>query len=105
MEHLVQFSFSVDDDAIQQKLEEQAVSQLLKRFDETVVKQACRERYGYSSRQQNFEEAVTWFLQRRIDDFVKENTDKIVNAAAIMLSERLARTKRAKEALEQAVQG
>ena len=103
MEHIVQFTFSVDDAAIQQKLEAQAVAEVTKRFDQAVIKEACRARYGYCSRQQSFEDSVTWFLQSAIDQFVKDNADKIVNAAAVMLSERLARTKRAKEMLEEAV--
>lgn len=100
MEHIVQFSFSVDDDAIEKKLEDQAVGKLLERFDAAVVKAAHRRMYSSLS-SQSFEDTVRDLLEKRIDKYIDEHGQAIVDVAGKMLAEKLARSKKGKALLEE----
>lgn len=100
MEHLIQFTYSVDDDRISQQLQDMAVRDVIKRFDEAVLR-AARKQRGWSRGYDTFDDAAIDFLQHSIDDFVREHADAIINAAGKCLAEKLCRTKRGKELLEQ----
>jgi len=90
----------VDDDKISQQLQDMAVRDVVKRFDEAVLR-AARKQSGWSRGYNTFEDAVIDFLQHSIDDFVKDHADEIINAAGKCLAEKLCRTKRGRELLEQ----
>ena len=101
MEHLISFTYNVDDDRIQSQLEQAAVTELIKRFDQAVIKAATRQRGYYFNSSKSFEDTVIDYLQNGIDKFVQEHSDEIIEAAGKQLAEKLSRTKRAKELLEQ----
>lgn len=88
MEHIVQFAIGIDDKAIQQRIEDNAYKDILK----ILVDDARRDlpkSYG----------AVNW--RRLVDDamqnFIQENKEVIIEAAAKELCESFKRTKAFKE--------
>lgn len=99
MEHMIQLSFALDDDHIQQQMETAAVKDLIKRFDEAVLR-AARKQRGWGRGYDTFEDAVIDYMQRSIEDFVKDHADEIISAAGKALADRLCRTKKAREILE-----
>ena len=99
MEHVIQLSFSVDDERIQKEMEAAAVRDVIKRFDEAVLR-AARKQRGWGRGYDSFEDAAIDFFQRSIDDFVKDHADAIIEAAGKSLADRLVRTKKARALLE-----
>ena len=98
MDHLVQFTISIDDAHIAQMVEKEA-SKALK--DE--VLKVCKSYIGVEN---NF-----WgdgqpgpALKKAIDNFMADNREEIVNRAADKLAERLSRTKAVKEAAAKRVE-
>lgn len=100
MEHLITFSFNIDDEHIQQELEKAAVKEVTRRFDEGVLRAARREN-GWIRGYKTVEEGMMDYMEKSVDEFVKANGDKIVEIAGKMLADKLARTKRGRELLEQ----
>lgn len=92
MDHLVQFTISIDDAHIAQKVENEAA----KAMQDEVLK-ICKSQIGI--------EANYWgdgqpgpALKKAIDDFMSDNREEIINRAADKLAERLSKTKVVKEA-------
>ena len=92
MDHLVQFTISIDDAHIARKVEDEAA----KAMQDEVLK-VCKSHIGC---QRNY-----WgdgqpgpALKKAIDDFMNDNREEIINKAADKLAERLSRTKVVKEA-------
>lgn len=97
MDHLVQFTISIDDAHIAQMVEDKAAKAMI---DE--VLKVCKSQIGC--------EANYWCnnepgpaLKKAIDDFMKDNREEIIDRAADKLAERLSRTKAVKEAAAQKV--
>lgn len=57
--------------------------------------------YSYYSRDKNVNRGLRDWVSDKIDDILKEYKDEIIEAAADKLAERLARTKKAKELLDE----
>jgi len=92
MDHLVQFTISVDDAHIAQMVEKEAA----KAMKDEVLK-VCKSHIGV---ERNY-----WgdgqpgpALKKAIDDFMNDNREEIINKAADKLAERLSKTKIVKEA-------
>ena len=92
MDHLVQFTISIDDKHIAQKVENEAA----KAMQDEVLK-VCKSYIGC--------EHTSWgdgqpgpALKKPIDDFMSDNREEIIDKAADKLAERLSRTKSVKEA-------
>lgn len=96
MEHLVQFTFNVDDAAIQRRLEESAykdvVDGMRNRLYLTLPK---KWRNGIA-------DEVDWrtVAEDNVRAFFEEHRAEIIDAAAKYLAERLAKTKAAKGLVE-----
>lgn len=97
MDHLVQFTISIDDAHIANKVEQEAANAL----KDEVVK-VCKSHIGV---ERNY-----WgdgqpgpALKKAIDDFMNDNREEIINKAADKLAERLSRTRIVKEAAAQRV--
>ena len=98
MDHLVQFTISIDDKHIAKMVEDKAVDAMK---DE--VLKVCKSHIGV---ERNF-----WgdgqpgpALKKAIDDFMTENREAIIDKAADKLAERLSRTKAVKEAATKRVE-
>lgn len=95
MEHIVQFAINIDDKTIQQRIEANAYNDIVDRL----YKEAY-DSLPYTSR--NYYSADThpdWIgmLGERIDRFIEENRDEIIDATA----ERLARSYRNSKAFKE----
>ena len=101
MEHMITLTFNLEDDRIQDQMEKAAVAEVIKRFDQAVIKAATRQRGYYYNAGKSFEETVIDYLQANIDKFIQEHSGVIIEAAGKQLAEKLSRTKRARELLEQ----
>lgn len=89
MEHILQIAVSVDDDTIQKKIEDAAVREIQKQVDEY-----GKYRYGYDSSK------LTELFKKEIQSFINARSDEIVEKAVKVLASNLARTKKAKAALD-----
>lgn len=89
MEHILQIAVSVDDDTIQHKIEDAAVKEIQKQVNEY-----GRNRYSYDSSK------LTEMFKTEIQLFINARSDEIVEKAVKVLARNLARTKKAKAALD-----
>ena len=91
MEHIVQFAIGIDDNAIKKRIEDNAYDDIL----EELVKEAK----NYLPRSKSFGNSINWrfIVDNRLDRFLEENRDDIIDAAAEKLCESFKRTKVYKE--------
>ena len=101
MEHIVQIAFDFDDERVRQTIENTVKKEVIDGI-QTDITNALIRNFGSWNRAWNRskENALVDLMRERTDDFLKENKDVILEAAAKNLSERLARSKKGKELLE-----
>lgn len=92
MDHLVQFTISIDDKHIAQMVEKEAA----KAMQDEVLK-VCKSHIGCERNYWGNNEPGP-LLEKALDDFMKDNREEIIDKAADKLAERLSRTKVVKEA-------
>lgn len=91
MEHIVQFAIGIDDNAIKKRIEDNAYND--------IVEELIKEAKNSLPRARSFERGVNWrfIVDDRLDRFLEENRDDIIDAAAEKLCESFKRTKVYKE--------
>lgn len=105
MEHIVQIAFDFDDERVRQTIENTVKKEVIDGIQTDITK-ALLHNFGSwngawnHSKESAKESALVDLMRERTDDFLKENKDVILEAAAKNLSERLARSKKGKELLE-----
>ena len=92
MDHLVQFTISVDDAHIAQMVESRAA----KTMEDEVLK-VCKSQIGGEANYWSSGEPGP-MLKKAVDQFMNDNREEIIDRAADKLAERLSRTKIVKEA-------
>jgi len=92
MDHLVQFTISIDDNHIAQMVEKEAA----KAMKDEVLK-VCKSHIGCERDYWGNSEPGP-MLKKALDDFMNDNREEIIDKAADKLAERLSRTKIVKEA-------
>lgn len=97
MEHIVQFAIGIDDEAIKKRCEESAYDSIIKQLT-----QECKEyliKNGYGDGDWYASKKVDWvgIAMRRVDSFIENNRDAIIEAAANKLADSIKRTKAYKE--------
>lgn len=92
MDHLVQFTISIDDAHIAQMVEQKAAKAL-----ENEVLKVCKSQIGGEANYWGSGEPGP-MLKKAVEDFMKDNREEIIDKAADKLAERLSRTKVVKEA-------
>lgn len=97
MEHIVQIAFGFDDERVRQTIENTVKKEVIDGIQTDITKALLR---NFGSWNHSKESALVDLIRERTDDFLKENKDVILEAAAKNLSERLARSKKGKELLE-----
>ena len=97
MDHLVQFTISIDDKHIAQMVEKEAA----KAMQDEVLK-VCKSQIGGEANYWGSGEPGP-MLKKAIDDFMADNREEIIDKAADKLAERLSRTKVVKEAAAQRI--
>lgn len=112
MEHILQVAFQFDDEAVKKRLEEQCfqeiVNKLMREYKLTATKDY---RYnGYISPwkltedeklDNKFAQLVQDHINSGIDKYCEEHKHEIIELAATKLAEKLCRTKKAKEILNE----
>lgn len=97
MEHIVQFGIGIDDEAIKKSVSEHAekviTEQLLNEVEKIIFAQDAWGRQVNKNR-------ASGFTERRFDKFLEDNRDTILELTSKYLADRLVRTKRGKELLE-----
>lgn len=101
MEHMIQFGITIDDKKIKDNLEQSALKQLCAELNKD-VKSVIFETNYYSGR---ITDLVTDWTKARFYEFLTEHKDEIINEAAKVLAEKLARSKAAKTMLEDVING
>ena len=101
MEHIVQIAFDFDDERVRQTIENTVKKEVIDGIQTDITKALL---HNFGSRNgcwnRSKENALVDLMRERTDEFLKENKDVILEAAAKNLSERLARSKKGKELLE-----
>lgn len=101
MEHIVQIAFDFDDERVRQTIENTVKKEVIDGI-QTDITEALLHNFGSwnGAWNRSKENALVDLMRERTDEFLKENKDVILEAAAKNLSERLARSKKGKELLE-----
>lgn len=92
MDHLVQFTISIDDKHIAQMVEKEASKALM---DEVI--NVCHSHIGCERDYWGNKEPGP-MLKKAVDQFMNDNREEIIDKAADKLAEKLSRTKVVKEA-------
>ena len=96
MDHLVQFTISIDDAHIAKMVEDKAARAL---SDEVLKK--CKVAVG----EEHWGDFIMGpSLKKELETFFRDNKDAIIEAAADKLAEKMIRTKAAKEAVKKVVE-
>lgn len=102
---LVNIPLQIDDATFEGKLtaeyEAKVINHIEERID-SILKDHDRASWGHSRSARNgLDNLISYEIDERITDFLNENRDAIIEAAAKDLGNRLARSKRGKEILEE----
>lgn len=97
MDHLVQFTISIDDKHIAQMVEKEAA----KAMQDEVLK-VCKSHIGCERDYWGNSEPGP-LLKKALEDFMADNREEIIDKAADKLAKRLSRTKIVKEAAAQRI--
>lgn len=102
MEHIVQFAIGIDDEAIRKNISEHAentiTEQLLNDVERIIFDTDSWGRTINKSR-------ASSFTERQFDKFLEDNRESIIEIAGKYLADKLARSKRGKEILENLTDG
>lgn len=101
MEHIVQFAIGIDDKGIKERIEKSAEKQIIERLYHDIARSLTGNtrwtEYPISS---EFEGTFRRVAKEAVDNVVNQNKDEIIKEAAIILADRIFRTKAAKETLK-----
>lgn len=98
MEHIVQFAIGIDDDAIVKKVSEHAEKEIIKNLEQQVANKIFQA-YYYSQNADPKHDKLSSFSERIVLNFLEENKEALLSKAAAILADRLARSKKGKEIL------
>ena len=92
MEHIVQFAISIDDRTIEDRIKKSAEKQIIDAIQKKVEDELFEIHYGHRVG------CADW-VKRKVDDFLENNRNEILDRAAAQLAERLLRSKAGKDLL------
>lgn len=98
MEHILQFAIGIDDDAIVKRIEENAEKTITKDLRAKVGKLMFGVGYGGGEL-----DNITGWTESMFREYLDEHKEEIVRLAAKFLAERLAKSKAAREMLNDVV--
>ena len=100
MEHIVQFAINIDDDRIRSIIEQGAEKQIVKDLQQQVLNKLLTPSGYYRSINATPDDPLSPFTEGVVKSVFEQHEDKIIEKAAELLADRLARTKRGKAILE-----
>lgn len=95
MEHIVQFAFSIDDQAIQNRLEKSAYNDIINKLMEDCINHLPK--IGYPKQYVNWDQLTHDMLE----NFISEHKNEIIESAATKLKESFVRTKAFKDKMKE----
>ena len=103
MEHIVQFAISMDDEAIKNRVAQNAEKVIIKDLEQMV----CNIMFepGWYGKNATPRDRVSDWTKQVFEEFLDANKEHIVAEAAKLLSERMAKTKAVKDAVNSVVDG
>ena len=100
MEHIVQFAIGIDDNGIKERIEKSAEKQITERLYHDIARSlAGNTRWTEYPISIELEGAFRRVAKEAVDNVVNQNKDEIIKETATILSDRIFRTKAAKELL------
>ena len=102
MEHLVQFTISMDDEKITRLVEANAEKIIVEDLKNEVKKIMFETRYDFTKREIITSNVTEW-MRDRVNEFLEAHKDEIIKLAAEDLASRMSRMKAVKEAAVEAV--
>jgi hypothetical protein len=100
MEHIVQFAVGIDDKAIVDVVMKNAPKEIIDALKQQVADRLFAGYYRYSQHADPNRDPISNFTKGILEEFLNENKDIIIEKAAQNLAERLVRTKKGKEILD-----
>lgn len=98
---IINIPLIIDDELWASALARDYESKVTEKLTNEVRKEIMDHDSRYYLREKSFNAGLSEWVSVKIDDILKEYKDEIINAAAEKLAERLSRTKRAKEVLNE----
>jgi len=98
MDHIVQFAISIDDDRIKQSVEQNAEKQIIKDLKQNVLNNLLTSRYYHGNATPD--DPLSSVSETIIRQVFKEHEEQIIDKAAKLLADKLARSKSGKAILE-----
>lgn len=99
MEHIVQFAVGIDDNAIVKLVTEHAEKEIIKDLKQDVINKIFQADY-YRTNADPKRDKLSWTAEKLIREMFAENEQVIIDKAAALLADRLARTKKGKAILD-----
>lgn len=96
MEHIVQFAIGIDDDAIKDRIMQNAEKKITDDIEQQ-VRDALFDR-GWK-KHANIDDPLNGYSERIVSNFLEQHKQEIIDKAAEHLADKLSRTKAAKEML------
>ena len=96
MEHILQIATGVDDEAIKERIAENAEKQIIKNIEQQVRNRLFE---GYYGRNADERSALSDYSTRLVEGFLEKHKEEILEKAAVHLAEKLARSKAGKALL------
>ena len=96
MEHIIQFGISIDDEMIERRIRERAEKEVLNQIADTI----SGELFGRDFMGRPNKGYVSEWVHEKVDKFMTDHKEEIVNNAAERIAEKLARSKAMKAAVE-----
>ena len=101
MEHIIQFAIGIDDEAIRQRVIETAEKKIMETITFDVRKQIFQKHYY---KQDKLTDDLQYWVEEKVEHILEDCKDAIIERAAEKLADKLSRTKKAKEALNDVVE-
>ena len=100
MEHIVQFAVGIDDNAIVKNITEHAEKQIINELKQDVANKIFQSSSYYRNANADPKtDRLSYFSENIIKEMFKENEQYILDKAAAILADKLARSKKGKEIL------
>lgn len=100
MEHIVQFAVSIDDNAIVKNVTEHAEKEIINELKQDVANKIFQSSSYYRNANADPKtDRLSYFAENIIKEMFKENEQYILDKAAAILADKLARSKKGKEIL------
>jgi hypothetical protein len=96
MEHIVQFAIGIDDNAIREKVEANAEKEIIKSIKQDVANKLFSSWYRNAKPEKD---PLSEFSKGIVEKFLEQHQEELLEKAAVHLADKLARTKKGKEIL------